>query len=102
MFNTWPILGDLSSQGKYSILKKLRIKQATELYKITQAKGANILFCSKESERFYHLSIFDDGKHYYAKFGRVILTVDMKKVTLILHVVLGIEHAPTKVYVYGT
>ena len=74
-------LGDLSSQEEYGLLKKQRITLATEMHKIAQAKGANILVCSKESERFYHLPIFNDGKHYYAKFGRVISTAEIKKGT---------------------
>ena len=68
---------DLSASGSYQMFTNDRVEEFIALKACAEKDKSHCFVPVRESNRFTHFSIYDGDVHYYFRFGRVVVTVDM-------------------------
>ena len=72
-------LNDLSGDGELKIFSDATILRCAKLHEAAERNMCNLIVAVKDSNRYIHFSVLDDGIHYYSRLGRVTVTADMVK-----------------------
>ena len=70
-------LQDLSASGSYRMFTNDRVEECIALAACAGKAKSRCFVPVRESKRFTHFPVYDGDVHYYSRFGRVVVTVDL-------------------------